>query len=304
MATTSRTKTSPKTKTSWKDAARASYGWYVELYDAIPELKKIIDTAVKEKYSAERFVSSVKSTKWWKTQDAAQRQYTERQVSDPATLKSDIEKQTLAITQLVGTRGYQLSADSISALATNSIKYGWDSTQLERYVGAEIYKKGTTASGGVVSEGTDATTVDQYASAYGLRLTDAIKSKYVQGLVEKTMTTEQLQDMMKSDAMNLYPSLRSELEKGRTVDQATSVYRQMAATTLGVDPDSLDFTDPNKWGKLLSYKDPTTNENRLMNATEWGQFLRSTNEWQNTDAAKQTYRDLASTIVRAFGKVQ
>ena len=291
-------------KKDWKAEARASFGWYVELYDAIPELKKIIDTAVKEKYTPERFASSVQSTKWWKSIDASQRQYTQRQVSDPASLKSDIEKQTVAISQLVGSRGYSLSPEAISQLATNSIRYGWSSTQVEQYVGAEIYKTGTTAGGRAVTEGSDAAVVDQYASAYGLKLTDAAKQSYVQGLVSKTMTAEQLQESMRMDAMNLYPALRAQLEKGRTVDQATSVYRQMASTTLGIDPESIDFSDPNKWGKLLSYSDPNTNENRLMNATEWGQFLRTTNEWQNTDDAKKMYRDLASTIVRAFGKVQ
>lgn len=297
MATTTAKKT-------WKDAARSSFGWYVELYDAVPELKKIIDTAVKQKYTPERFVSAVQSTRWWKSLDASQRQYKQRQISDPATLKSDIAKQQGAISQLVGSKGYTLDADAIARLATDSIRFGWDATQVERYVGAEVFRTGKTAGGGAVGTGTDATTVNQYASAYGLKLTDSAKQQYVKGLVEKTMTPEQLQEMMRSDAMNLYPALRTELEKGRTVEQATSVYRQMAATTLGVDPDSLDFTDPNKWGKLLSYRDPATNEARLMNATEWGQFLRGTNEWQNTDAAKQMYRDVASTITRAFGKVQ
>ena len=106
------------------------------------------------------------------------------------------------------------------------------------------------------------------------------------------------------DAENLYPALKGQLESGRTVAQATATYRAIAANTLGIDGATIDFSDANKWGKLLSYVDPDKGEARLMNSTEWGRFLRNLPEWQQTDDAKSVYRDVASTIVRGFGKAR
>ena len=118
------------------------------------------------------------------------------------------------------------------------------------------------------------------------------------------MTPEQVKEMMRRDAENMYPALKGQLDAGRTVAQATATYRAIAASVLNIDPYTVDFTDANKWGRLLSYQDPNTKETRLMNGTEWGQFLRTLPEWQTTDEAKTLYRDVASTITRGFGAVK
>ena len=33
---------------SWKEYAKSQYGWIVDLYDAVPDLKKIVDEAVRD----------------------------------------------------------------------------------------------------------------------------------------------------------------------------------------------------------------------------------------------------------------
>jgi hypothetical protein len=35
---------------SWKEYAKSQYGWIVDLYDAVPDLKKIVDEAVQFRF--------------------------------------------------------------------------------------------------------------------------------------------------------------------------------------------------------------------------------------------------------------
>lgn len=302
------TDTTPKQGTvAWFQYAKEQYGWIADLYQSVPELQTIIDEAVKSKWTKQRFLDAVQSTQWARTKDAKERAYIDKQTTDPTTLANDINAKQFEIETYIGKLGYALDTVSLKNLATQAVKYGWDATEQARYIGAEVAKTGkagTTAGAAAVSGGLDAASVRQYASDYGIKLDDETINAYSQNLIMKTMTPEQVKEMMRQDAENLYPALRGQLQQGRTVAQATAAYRALAASTLGIDPAMIDFTDANKWGRLLSYQDPNTNETRLMNVTEWGKFLRGLPEWQVTDEAKTLYRDVASTIVRGFGKVQ
>jgi len=305
--TTKEEKVPVKGTPAWFQYAKEQYGWVADLYQSVGELQTIIDQAVKQKWTKDRFLNAVQSTQWAQTKDAKERAFIEKQNSDPTTLANDINAKQFEIETYIGKQGYSLDTTALKNLATQAIKYGWDTNETARYVGAEVAKTGKTP-GGVAGEaatkGLDAASVRQYAIDYGLKLDDATVNAYAQNLIMKTMTPEQVKEMMRRDAENLYPALKGQLDAGRTVAQATATYRAIAASVLNIDPYTVDFTDANKWGRLLSYQDPNTNETRLMNGTEWGKFLRTLPEWQVTDEAKTLYRDVASTITRGFGVVR
>jgi len=304
---TTETKVPMKGTPGWFQYAKEQYGWIADLYQSVPELQAIIDQAVKQKWTKDRFLNAVQSTQWSQTKDAKERAYADKQVTDPTTLANDINAKQFEIETYIGKLGYSLDVVSLKNLATQAVKYGWDTNETGRYVGAEVAKTGragTQAGAPAATGGLDAASVRQYATDYGIKLDDVTINAYAQNLIMKTMTPEQVKEMMRQDAENLYPALRGQLQSGKTVAQATATYRAVAASTLGIDPNSIDFTDANKWGRLLSYQDPNTNETRLMNVTEWGKFLRGLPEWQQTDEAKTVYRDLATTLTRGFGVVR
>lgn len=305
--TTDTTKPPAKGTPAWFQYAKEQYGWIADLYQSVPELQSIVDQAVKQKWTKQRFLDTVQSTQWAKTKDAKERAYAEKEISDPTTLANDINAKQFEIESYIGKLGYTLDTVALKNLATQAVKYGWDTNETGRYVGAEVAKIGKAGGptgGPAATTGLDAASVRGWATDYGIKLDDATIGAYSQNLIMKTMTPEQVKEMMRQDAENLYPALRGQLQAGRTVAQATATYRAVAAETLGIDPYTIDFTDANKWGRLLSYQDPNTNETRLMNVTEWGKFLRTLPEWQKTDEAKTVYRDVASTIVRGFGAVR
>jgi hypothetical protein len=293
-----------KGTSDWLDYARSQYGWIADVYESVGEIQGILDTAVRQKWTPERFRNSVISTEWWKSKDAKERQFQQETVTDPTTQQNNIATTRLNIDKYLSLKGYSLGDAEANALAVQAYKYKWDQNEIERFVGAEIIRSGKAGTGQGVQQGVDMTKVNDLAYRYGLKLPESTKQRYLNGLIDGTLSDQEIENSMRADAMNLYPALRSQLEMGRSVEDSTAPYRQVASQVLNIDPSTVDFTDGTKWGKLLSYQDPNNGETRMMNVNEWTRFLRSTPEWQDTDDAKQTYRSLASTMLRAFGKVR
>jgi hypothetical protein len=293
-----------KNSNDWLDFARGEYGWVADLYDSVGDIQSILDKAVKGKWTADRFKNAVQSTEWWKSKDAKDRQFEQESITDPTTQANNIATTRLNIDKYLSLKGYQLGDTEAQSLAVQAYKYRWDQNEIERYVGAEIVRSGKAGSGQGIQQGVDMTKVNDLAFRYGLKLPEATKQRYLDSLIQGTLSEQQVEDSMRADAMNLYPALRSQLEMGRSVEDSTAPYRQVASQVLNIDPMTIDFTDGSKWGKLLSYQDPNNNEVRMMNVNEWTKFLRKTPEWQETDEAKNIYRELSSTLLRAFGKVR
>jgi hypothetical protein len=293
-----------KGSTDWLEFARGQFGWIADVYESVPEIQSILNKAVKEKWTEDRFKNSIISTDWWKTKDAKERAFEQQQITDPTTLQNNINTARLNVEKYLSLKGYSLGEDQLNSLATQAYKFGWDQNEIERFVGAEVIRSGASGTGQSIQQGRDMTVVNDLAAAYGLKLPEATKQRYLNGLIDGSLSQQQVQDSMRADAMNLYPALRDQFERGRTLEDATAVYREIASRTLNIDPTSIDFTDGSKWGKLLSYQDETKNETRMMNVNEWTRFLRTTDEWQETDEAKKIYRDLGSNLLRAFGKVR
>jgi hypothetical protein len=283
--------------------AKEQFGWYADLYESIPELQAIIDRAVRLKYTAQRFTDEVTNTTWWKTTEAKVRAFQEEGKRDPGTQRTNINAKRIEIENYVGKLGYQLPLEAIDRLSVDAYKYGWDTNEIARYVGAEVVKKGTTGMGGTTLSGLDAQSVRTWASDYGVPLTEDLVQQYTNGLIARQFTEEQIKQNLRQDAEILYPALRAQLAAGRTVTQIVSPFKSIAANKLGVAPDAIDFSDPNKFGRLLTYQDPNSGEVRMMNASEWERYIRTLPEWQNTDEARNLYRDVASTLTRGFGKV-
>lgn len=288
----------------WQNFLRTKYGWLVDLYDEIPQFKGIIDQAVSQGWTADRFQNAIRSTDWWRATDKRVRNFTDLSVSDPATLETEIGKQRDSIRAAIQKAGYSLGEDAIGDLAQRAFKFGWTDLQLSKFVGSEIARSGTAGtSGASLTGGPDAEKVRNLATSFGIRLDDSDVNRYVKDLLGQTMSDEQLRVNLKMDASNMYPSLKAQFDAGRTFNDITAPYRKLAADYLEIDPQTIDFTDSKKWGQLLSYADPKSGESRMMTGSEWASFLRMQPEWQQTSAAKSVYRAAASKLIRAFGKV-
>lgn len=296
---------------AWVDYITENYGWLVDVYNSVPEVAEIIRSGY---INDETDVSDkIKQSKWGLGLQVGEADYLKGVKTNDRVYLDKVAAKEREVTASAAKSGYTLDPSQAKLLAASALKAGWDPATLSSEIGKSVVstaKTGTPVSTAAPAEATptglqkgmDAASIKSTSRSYGLDLSDSQVEGYAQAIIAGTLTAQQIKDQFRNQAKSLYPSLASQLDTG-SVDDATASYRSIAAKTLGVDPTSINFADATKYGKLLTYQDPKSGESRLMNSTEWTQYLRKLPDWQKTDEAKTEYSGLINTISKIFGKV-
>ena len=127
---------------------------------------------------------------------------------------------------------------------------------------------------------------------------DAIKN-YATGAT----TLEDIRRQSRELAKYLYPALTPMLDQGLTVKNIADQYANIAAETLELPANTINMMDP-KYRVAFDVREG--DKSRTMTIGEFQSKLKTdpTYGWQYTKSANQQAMDLATTIARAFGKVQ
>jgi hypothetical protein len=300
--------------TDWSTYISGQYGQYLlDVYNAEPDVAAIIKYAYENDELANDTLKKIQSTKWYLNLQPGEYEYNKGTSTQDKAFLAKVDAKKATIKQEAANNGYTLTDDQLTGLTTDSLKGLWDPATLTKKIGESVVSG--AAGGGQVTAtapesktpttlqaGSDAASLKALSRAYGLNLSDGDIEGYTQSIVSGNITAQQVKDQFRNQAKSLYPALSSQLDSG-TVADATSTYRSIAAKTLGIDGTAIDFTDATKFGKLLTYQDPKSGEHRLMNSTEWTQYLRGLPEWNNTSEAKSQYSGIINTVSKIFGKV-
>lgn len=294
---------------AWLQAAKAEYGWVASLYETDDSIRQLLDTAVQQKYTGDRFLTEFYKTAWYANTDATTRNFYKLKNSDGYAEQLDNTKNNIRAYALG--EGYNFNDDTLTVLAEGQLKYGWNEQATANAVGAEFVRQADAAEaqGRLLTGQTDIKTTSVFqelkrtAGQYLLKPSDAELEDYARGVITGTKTKETFSRDMAARAKIRYGSLSDYIDQGYDLRSVTADYRQAAAELLETDENSIDFTDE-KYAKAFQYTDPATNKTRQMNLQEWQRYIRSMPEWGNTENAKNTYRDVAFSIAQAFGQVQ
>jgi hypothetical protein len=293
----------------WKTIIQEEFGGLWDVYNENPDVKKVIDRAVKEGWFNDetKLTASLQSTNWYRTTEQSARQYAIRLSSDPATVEDEIttEVENLRASSLA--TGLTIDDGTLRRIATNKIKFGWSPQQTTNAIGSEVVALAQVGGAQGVSDlrqGSVGRNLRETARLYAQKPADADLDTWVADIMTGRKTETQWTDFMRNSAKTQFRSLTPALDRGDTVEDATYAYKQQALQTLGgtIDPSQIDWTQ-DKWNKALNFKDPKTNENRQMDLWEWNKYLRTLPEWQETDQAKQAYRNVAYSLAQGFGRM-
>lgn len=290
----------------WKETVQKEFGPLWDVYNEDPEVKKEIDKSVKEGYFNDpvKLSAALSKTNWFRTTQESARQYILRESTDPATLKSEVDSALETIRASALQSGFTLSESSLTRLAQDKVKYKWGTQQTSNSIGSEAVLQASAGGGQGVTDlrrGSIGTNLREIADNYIQKPTNTMLDSFIADILQGKKTEQQFTDLMKSSASAQYRSLAPMIEKGQDVKTAVSMYTNTAQKILGVDTNTVDWTD-SKWNQALNYQDPKTKEYRQMDSYEWSRYLRSLPEWQETDDAKDRYRSAAFTLAQAFGK--
>lgn len=279
------------------DELAAQYGYAEAFFNIDPELKSLLDQAVKGQWTADKFKAKFMASNWYRNHSAAARSWSELNARSPAEAQDQINKKTLVISQMAKQLGVQIDDKRIRDLATWSLQFGWDDTQLRASVGSEWKYTQNPA-------GQAATTEDQIrqiAGDYGVTVSDGDMAKYTMGILRGDYTQDNYTDFVRDLARSKYPGMRSYIDQGFSVRQVASPYTQSYAQILEVDPSSVNLQDPHIQRALQGTPDPKTGQATMQSVYDFERTLRQDPRWQYTKNAHDSLTSVADGVLRDFG---
>lgn len=284
----------------WTATAKELYGGYYAIIETVPELQSILMKAVNEKWGENKFLYELQQTNWYRSTTAAARQWDLNSQRDPASAQQQIDAKATEINNVVDTLGVQLDVATRQRIARDSLRNGWSEVQTQQAIAGEAAK--TQAGVSQLSSGFIGTQLRQSAKQYGVSLSENTLNDWTSRIATGRDTTAGFQNYVKQTAKTLYPTIGTQLDSGLTFEQVVDPYRQTAARILEVNPETVDFADP-KWSAALTFTTPK-GEQRPMNFTEWGTYLRSNRSfgYEYTSEARTRAYQVAQGLANMFGR--
>lgn len=291
----------PEVPVDWETAAKEQYGGYYAIIQGVPELTELIKNAVSQKWSNSKFTYELQQTNWYKTTSASTRTWDTNKQLDPASAQQQIDTRSASIREAALNLGVNLDDATIAKLSEDSLRGNWDQQILNNSIGAEASKTSAGMSG--LRTGFLGQQLKQTAIDYGVQLSDQTFNMWVEKVARGEENAKSFQQYALNTAKALFPSITTQLDQGLTFQQITDPYKQTAARTLEINPDTIDFTDP-KWSKAITF---TTDkgEQRPMNSNEWGNYLRSERSlgYEYTNEARSRAYQVTAGLANLFGKI-
>lgn len=286
----------------WREAAREMYPQYYAIVRNIPEIAQLLETAINESYTPEKFQAELEQTNWFQQTSGSAREWEINSQRDPASAQRQIDEQIVRIRDLaLSSFGVRLSDERLSELAEDSLRFGWSNRFLQNAIGDVA----TTSTTGVsqLREGYIGQQLRATANDYGISVSDATFNRWVNKVAVGQESTASWEDYAKVQAKNLFPSISERIDAGETFQEIIDPYRESAAALLEIDGGTIDFKQPD-WIKAVTYMDDK-GEQRPMSFTEWNDYVRQNRSfgYEYTEQAQRRAYQVANSLANLFGKV-
>lgn len=288
---------------------KASYGFVALLAQRVPAIRTLMQRAIQQKWTGERFQMEVANTGWWKRTPAAQRQWITQQVADPASANKAMQTGANQIAQLAGRMGVSkgMSNGLARSMWLTSQLNGYTDDQLQAYVFNTLSGKQPLDSAGG-QFGDLINQAREMAANMGYAPTDLearIREAASRGMHygdESQSGLSQWETNLKAYAKAKYTAFADRIDQGETVRDIAQPYMDTYAQILEVNPQDVGLGDAllqrALQGKTEAGKPPAATP-----VWQFEQDLRKDPRWGYTNNAKQAAADVANTVGKAFGMI-
>ncbi len=287
-----------------EEIAKQLYGYSAwaledpELTNPDSGMNVIMEAALKG-WSPDMLKGALSKTSWWKTKSEAERNWENLLGSDNASAMKQISDKADEIRNELIQQGVNLDDGAIRNIAADALRFGMTDTQIKLALNAELQRSPSVLKSKIGAE------YKALSRQYAVPMADATIQKWAADSISGVSSDEFYRQYLVNQAKARFqdPTLGKFLDAGGTVDQYADPYRQMASQVLGIDPNTVDFSDP-KWIAAINVKDDKGNV-RSMNYDEWTTYLKSDANygWDKTNDAKAQAQQFVDKLGQAFGKV-
>lgn len=276
------------------------YGYVESLFDAVPELKKKFDQAVKEGWSTERFQAAIRDTHWWKSHSQQERDYLTKTYGDPASAKQEYHAAYTHVQQMAAQLGIQPSDATkklLNAWAYNVAARGWNDDQLRFEMGKKVYFDGDNWNG---QGGEEQQKLHDYAYSMGVTMSGSWYANSSRDIIRGAGSEQEFMSQIRRQAKSLFPQWSKQIDGGQTVADIANPYLTTMSQILELPGGSLNLFDPTI-KKALQYKDPNTGQGTAKPLWQFENELRNDPRWKKTQNAQDSLMQVAHKVLSDFG---
>lgn len=277
---------------------KASYGFVGRLADGIPELKKILDKAVKGQWTQDRFLMTVADTNWYRSNSAAMREWITLEGVDPAEAAARLESSIQRTGALSDTLGLGLTLQQRTEAALEGMLKGMDDATFGRYLSKQYFDPrgiSLTDTRGQVAESQMG--IQELRAQYGLMDED---DSWLRGRLGDIMLRGGTVESARRNAIDYakarYSQFADRLEGGETLADIARPARDSVSRLLEQDV-GLDDQVMQRWLQARG------EDGQPVDQPIWKleQEARKDERWDRTVNARQAAADVVSRIGKDFG---
>lgn len=277
-----------------------TYGMSVAFFNSVPELKRLLGTAVKKQWDGTLFQAHLKNTKWWKTTSSTNRQAQVMAKQDPATYKANMQASRVVAEQMAVKTGAILSKANVDKLARNIVHYGWDDAQIQNFLGQYVKFNKDKVLGG--QAGAVYQQLRGVAYANGVSLSEESIKTSAAYVVRGVSSMEKEQSAIRATAASAYPAFAPQILAGMNMDDVAQPYVQAMAREMEIPDTDINLFNP-KIREALNRADKD-GKPAPMSLTDFQTALRDTPEWRRTTGAQNATFNVGKQVLSDWGLIR
>lgn len=282
-----------------QDKIEQSYGLSYALFKAFPELNQLLNKAVKQNWQPGKFQIELRNTDWFKTHSDVWRKNTALKYSDPTSYNERLNQNLANFNNLASSVGVHLSPGAARQMAEQAMLFGWDEGQVRDVLAGYVKPSETGDYGGDLASIEHNLTSLAYQN--GIKLTPQQVQGWMQAVASGDGSEEEFANSIRDIAAKTFSLYGDQIKGGANLYDVASPYLQAMASTLEINPNSIDLFDPTIRGALTGTFNDKTKAYEPMSITTFENQLRQDKRWQYTTTAKDQARGYVAALSKAWG---
>ena len=290
-----------------KAGAAAWFGYSLDFFNSVPELKKLFDQGYKQGWTSDRFAAAVRSSKWYKTNSESLRNLLVLQQTDPESYKQKVAAQVSQLKAQAVEMGSLITDEQANALAFRMMSEGWSDSD-PRVASALAGYVNTTGQQNLIGAiGDTETQLRAWANDNGIRMNPSWFADAAKNIVAGTQPMNYYTDQITESAKSAFPGMAKLLTPqdgkggGTSLRAAAGAYIGSMAQNLEMDESQISFDDPTLRSALTA-RNPETGQAAIPSLYDFEKQVRKDPRWRTTLNATNTVTGVLSTIGSMFGK--
>jgi hypothetical protein len=273
-------------------AEALAFGLTDSLIGAFPELQEVYDLFLKKDYTEARL--KYFASNYYKNITETGKSRQGLKATARGQYDQLIDAYRIAQRKRLISKGINLDDATFNELTEEGFDSGLDENQLD----VKILNSGKLGTIGGTTLGM-VNTLKTYADDYGVNqlLNKSWWEQKSTDLFAGKTTDDDIEEEIRNMSASAYAAYAPGIMAGRSLASQTSALKQSYATLYGVDPDTVQWSNPT-FMKLTQYVDPKTKQPVPIPLWEAEKIMKSQDDYLYTKNAQDSFNEIGSSILR------